>query len=47
MNHYKYGITPKELRLARKLIMEDIRSNNKIVNPIENMTLQTYFDMIK
>ena len=47
MNHYKYGITPKELRLVRKFIMEDIRSNNKITNPIQNMTLQIYFDMIK
>jgi hypothetical protein len=44
---YKYGITPQELKEARKLIIQDIRSNNKVVKPIENMTLQTYFDIIK
>lgn len=44
---YKYGITPQELRQARKFIIEDIRSNNKVSNPIQNMTLQTYFDIIK
>ena len=44
---YKYGITPKELIEARKLIIQDIKSNNKVDNPIENMTLQDYFDIIK
>ena len=44
---YKYGITPQELKEARKLIIQDIRSNNKVVKPIENMTLQMYFDIIK
>ena len=44
---YKYGITPQELKEARKLIIQDIRSNNKVVQPIENMTLQMYFDIIK
>lgn len=46
-SNYKYGITPKELALARKYIIEDIKSNNYIEKPIENMTLQVYFDMIK
>ena len=44
---YKYGITPQELKEARKLIIQDIKSNNKVVKPIENMTLQMYFDIIK
>lgn len=44
---YKYGIPAKELAKIRKLIMQDIRSNNKINNPIENMTLQDYFDIVK
>ena len=34
---YKYGITPQELKDARKLIIQDIRSNNKVIKPIENM----------
>ena len=42
----KYGISPKELREARKLIIEDIKSNNKVDNPIQNMTLQDYFRII-
>ena len=46
-SNYKYGITPKELALARKYIIKDIKSNNYIEKPIENMTLQVYFDMIK
>lgn len=44
---YKYGITPQELSKARKFIIQDIKSNNKVEKPIENMTLQVYFDMIK
>lgn len=44
---YKFGITPKELYKVRKLIIKDIKSNNKVDKPIENMTLQVYFDMIK
>lgn len=44
---YKYGINPKELINIRNLIIKDIKSNNKVDNPIENMTLQIYFDMIK
>lgn len=44
---YKFGITPKELYKVRKLIIKDIKSNNKVDKPIENMTLQIYFDMIK
>ena len=44
---YQYGITPKELYKARKLIIKDIKSNNKVDKPIENMTLQVYFNMIK
>lgn len=47
MNYYKYGITPKELKQVRKFIIEDIHSNNKVSNPIQNMNLQTYFDIIK
>ena len=47
MPNYKYGITPTELKEARKLIIQDIKSNNKVNNPICNMTLQDYFDMIK
>lgn len=46
-NNYKYGITPQELKEVRKLIIQDIKSNNKVDNPICNMTLQNYFDMIK
>lgn len=44
---YKFGITPKELYKVRKFIIKDIKSNNKVDKPIENMTLQIYFDMIK
>ena len=44
---YKYGITPQELSKARKFIIQDIKSNNKVEKPIENMTLQDYFDIIK
>ena len=44
---YKYGITPKELSKARKLIIQDIRSNNKVEYPIMDMTLQDYFNVIK
>ena len=44
---YKFGITPKELYKVRKFIIKDIKSNNKVDKPIENMTLQVYFDMIK
>lgn len=44
---YKYGITPKELSKARKLIIADIRSNNKVEHPIMDMTLQDYFNVIK
>lgn len=44
---YKYGITPKELAKARKLIIADIRSNNKVEHPIMDMTLQDYFNVIK
>ena len=47
INNYKYGITPQELKEARKFIIRDIKSNNKVDNPIYNMTLQDYFDMIK
>lgn len=47
MNYYKYGITPAELKEARKFIIQDIKSNNEVVNPIYNMTLQDYFDIIK
>ena len=43
----KYGITPKELSKARKLIIKDIKSNYDTEHPIENMTLNIYFDMIK
>jgi len=46
MNKYKYGITPKELKEARKYIIQDIKSGNKIENPIKNMTLQDYFRII-
>jgi len=46
-NNYKYGITPQELKEARKFIIRDIKSNDKVDNPIYNMTLQDYFDMIK
>ena len=38
MYKYKYGITPKELKEARKYIIQDIMSNNYVENPIENMT---------
>lgn len=44
---YKYGITPKELSEARKLIIKDIKSDYYTERPIENMTLSMYFDMIK
>lgn len=44
---YKYGITPKELSKARKLIIQDIRSNNKVEHAIMDMTLQDYFNVIK
>lgn len=44
---YKYGITPKELSKVRKLIIQDIRSNNKVEHPIMDMTLQDYFNVIK
>lgn len=47
MNNYKYGIPPKELKEVRKYIIQDIKSNNKVDNPICNMTLQDYFDIIK
>ena len=47
INNYKYGITPQELKEARKFIIRDIKSNNKVDNPIYDMTLQDYFDMIK
>lgn len=47
MNNYKYGIIPKELKEVRKYIIQDIKSNNYVENPIENMTLQDYFDIIK
>ena len=47
MSNYKYGITPQELKEARKYIIQDIKSGNKIENPIINMTLQDYFDIIK
>lgn len=47
MSNYKYGITPQELKEVRKLIIKDIKSNNKVVKPIESMTLQMYFDIIK
>lgn len=45
--NYKYLVTPAELKEARKLIIQDIKSNNKVDNPICNMTLQDYFDLIK
>ena len=32
---YKYGITPQELSKARKFIIQDIKSNNKVEKPIE------------
>lgn len=47
MSNYKYGITPAELKEARKFIIQDIKSNNEVVNPIYNMTLQDYFNIIK
>ena len=47
MHNYKFGVTPTELKEARKLIIQDITSNEKVDNPICNMTLQIYFDMIK
>ena len=47
INNYKYGITPQELKEARKFIIRDIKSNNKVDNPIYDMTLQDYFNMIK
>lgn len=47
MHNYKFGVTPTELKEARKLIIQDIKSNNKVDNPICNMTLQDYFDIIK
>lgn len=47
MHNYKYLVTPAELKEARKLIIQDIKSNNKVDNPICNMTLKDYFDLIK
>lgn len=47
MHNYKYLVTPAELKEARKLIIQDITSNEKVDNPICNMTLQDYFDLIK
>ena len=43
---YKYGITPQELKEARQLIIKDIKSGNKVEDPIKDMTLQDYFRII-
>ena len=43
---YKYSITPAELKEVRKYIIQDIKSDNKITQPITNMTLQDYFRII-
>lgn len=47
LNNYKYGIAPKELKEIRKYIIRDIKSNDAVANPIYNMTLQDYFNIIK
>lgn len=46
-NNFKYCLTPKELKEVRKYIIRDIESDNEVINPIENMTLQDYLDIIK
>lgn len=43
----KYGISPIELKEARKLIIKDIIYDNFVENPIEFMTLRKYFQVIK
>ena len=43
MNNYKYGITPAELKEARKYIINDIIHDNFVENAIMNMTLNMYF----
>lgn len=42
-----YGISYEELTEARRFIIKDIESNYEIKNPIQNMTLNIYFDLIK
>lgn len=44
---YKYGVTPLELKTARKFIIQDLKSGYKVTNPIMNMTLRMYLDVIK
>lgn len=44
---YKYGISPEELKQARKLIIKDIVNENYVEFPIEYMTLRKYFEIIQ